>query len=288
MNTNKRIIAICYLAVSLLISGCGSGQLSRPTLTPTPTPIPISHVYAFGDSYSDNGKNMWDGRASNGPVAVEVLATRLNVPLNDYAVGGAKSDFDNLNGWPNTGGLGQVAQFKTELKGQSADPQALYFVMIGGNDFLEKTSVDNPALTDKVVDNITMGVTQLAQLGAKRFLVIADDAIAPLPFVTTDGYASKAVEFQTLLDSKLSDRIDKLKSQLKIEITTFDYTALDAKIRKNPSAYGLTNVTDACQPWLEVKPICATPDQYYFWDAIHPTRRVHQIFGEAWAALFGK
>jgi len=38
MNTKQRIMAICFLVMSLLISGCGAGQLSGPTLTPTPTP----------------------------------------------------------------------------------------------------------------------------------------------------------------------------------------------------------------------------------------------------------
>jgi hypothetical protein len=37
MNTKKRSIAVGFLVVSLLILGCGLGQLVRPTLTPTPT-----------------------------------------------------------------------------------------------------------------------------------------------------------------------------------------------------------------------------------------------------------
>ena len=40
MNTNKRIIAICFLAVSLLVSGCVPGQALPPALTPTPTLTP--------------------------------------------------------------------------------------------------------------------------------------------------------------------------------------------------------------------------------------------------------
>jgi len=93
-----------------------------PTAAPTITSLPptavlptatsaasasITHLYAFGDSYSDNGNALklgtsyplqtgWQGRPSNGPVAIEVLAARLNVPLSDYAVGGAKSGFDNF------------------------------------------------------------------------------------------------------------------------------------------------------------------------------------------------
>ena len=37
MNANTRIIVMCILALSLLISGCGPGQLLGPTLTPTST-----------------------------------------------------------------------------------------------------------------------------------------------------------------------------------------------------------------------------------------------------------
>ncbi|MFC2037944.1 SGNH/GDSL hydrolase family protein [Chloroflexota bacterium] len=261
-------------------------------------------MYAFGDSNSDNGnlKQLlpswhwdvyWEGRLSNGPVAVEVLANRLSVELTDYAVAGAKSDTSNLNpSFPNTGALGQVEKFKTELNGHSADPNALYFVMIGANDFNEVLDVvpsDIPTLTDHTVDNIATLITQLAQLGAKRFLVVNSAEIAVKPHVVTKGRSDQAAEFQALMNSKLSSQLDELKSQLKVEITLFDYVTLSTKIRENPSDYGLSNLTDACQPvFFGVKSACASPDEYYFWDEAHPTRRVHQIFGEAWAALFGK
>lgn len=297
----KRVLVVLNTLGMFVLVGC---TLQSPT--PTPTPIPISHVYAFGDSYSDNGNMkklmpsgppwdlMWEGRTSNGPMAVEVLATRLNVELTDYAVGGAKSGKGNVNPLPNTGALGQIDKFKTALNGQSADSQALYFIMIGDNDFLEKVLLgvtpDNATLTDETVDNIVTGITQLAQLGAKRFLVVNSADLTALPFIIAINQTALASEFQTLLNSKLAARLEELKPQLNLDLTLFDYTALSIKIHNNPSEYGLTNVTDACQPWLSgvVKPACATPDEYYFWDEVHPTRRTHQIFGEAWAALYGK
>jgi phospholipase/lecithinase/hemolysin len=301
MNDRKQLQQVFALAlVMVLLAGCGGAPAE-----PIATPIPISHVYAFGDSFSDNGNlkqlapsdpwwdTHWEGRTSNGLVAVEVLADRLSVELTDYAVTGAKSDTSNVNPrFPSTGALGQLEKFKTELDGHSADPNALYFVMIGVNDFFEVLTdfpIDNPTLTDQTVDNIATLITQLAQLGAKRFLVINSADTAVMPYVIANGRSDDAAEFQTLINSKLSSRLDELKSQLEIEITSFDYVTLSTRIRENPSDYGLSNLTDACQPvFLGVKPACASPDQYYFWDEVHPTRRVHQIFGEAWAALYGK
>jgi phospholipase/lecithinase/hemolysin len=301
MNDRKQLQQVFALAlVMVLLAGCGGAPAE-----PIATPIPISHVYAFGDSFSDNGNlkqlapsdpwwdTHWEGRTSNGLVAVEVLADRLSVELTDYAVTGAKSDTSNVNPrFPSTGALGQLEKFKTELDGHSADPNALYFVMIGVNDFFEVLTdfpIDNPTLTDQTVDNIATLITQLAQLGAKRFLVINSADTAVMPYVIANGRSDDAAEFQTLINSKLSSRLDELKSQLEIEITSFDYVTLSTRIRENPSDYGLSNLTDACQPvFLGVKPACASPDQYFFWDEVHPTRRVHQIFGEAWAALYGK
>ena len=39
MKTKQRIAVVLVLLMSLVISGCGPGQLFGPTLTPTPTPL---------------------------------------------------------------------------------------------------------------------------------------------------------------------------------------------------------------------------------------------------------
>lgn len=120
------------------------------------------HLYAFGDSYSDNGAGerftktlatqkvkdaqelpgslYWKGRWSNGPTAVENLAHALKTPLTDYAVGGAKSGNGNYYAWMqparDTGVSGQIADYLKSVKAHKADPNALYFIFISANDFL--------------------------------------------------------------------------------------------------------------------------------------------------------
>src|SRR5437588_8056906 len=74
-------------------------------------------LVVFGDSLSDNGNLFaltgfppapyYMGRFSNGPVWVEDLAQYLDVPLDDYAFGGANTDATNING-PFPGILAQI------------------------------------------------------------------------------------------------------------------------------------------------------------------------------------
>ncbi len=60
----------------------------------------------------------------------------------------------------------------------------------------------------------------------------------------------------------------------------------------NPAARGLTNVTDPAAPGLNPgavfynrNRIVANPDQYLFWDTIHPTAAVHRILGDVASRL---
>ena len=77
-----------------------------------------------------------------------------------------------------------------------------------------------------------------------------------------------------------------LSKQLTVEITVFDLHAVEDKIRSDPKKYGLTNLTDPClADMFTTTTACSNPDERYFWDQYHPTRKVHQIIGEAMAAV---
>ena len=273
-----------------------------------------SRIYAFGDSYSDNGASLQisteavesgvpgafilpplqvygsDGRWTNNPglTAVEVLAKQENLQLTNYAVGGAKSGNGNLSSWldqyQDTGLFGQIEQYKTEVN-RVADSQGLYFIFISTVDLLEKYfnnqtgSVD--ALAATAVDNIASGVSELAALGAKQFFVVNSTDLAALPLF--ENNSEEAVRFRDVINESLPGQLDTLNKQLGVEVALYDHVAISKKIRSTPAAYGLTNINDACELLyspIEFQPGCLAPDNYYYYDEIHPTRRVHRIIGE--------
>lgn len=101
----------------------------------------FDHVVVFGDSLSDNGNA---GRASNGPVWVEYLAKRLQVPLEpsraggtNYAVGGARLD-------PRSGGTSLRVQADSYLREPGSQGRILHIVYGGGNDLLAAVGRPSP------------------------------------------------------------------------------------------------------------------------------------------------
>lgn len=58
-----------------------------------------------------------------------------------------------------------------------------------------------------------------------------------------------------------------------------DNTGVGQKeLYRHPAAFGYTNVISACMSGSRA---CGNPDQFLFWDGIHPTTAAHRILGEA-------
>lgn len=274
-----------------------------------------TQVFAFGDSYSDNGQakkittelmNLenppegaylkpsdelyWESRYSNGNTAVEVLAQKLNVKLTDYATGGGTTGAENYSPWMdvlgNTGVLGQIDQFETSLNGEKADPEALYFVFASGNDYFKHLDYELPGdietVADQAVSNLQIAVTKLTELGARKFMVINSTDLSLVPYEITMKRTDIAKTFVKRVNDNLAPSMMKLKETLKVSIIMFDPTTVSDKIVANPSEYGIKILDKECQStYPEVKPANENPDEYYFWDEWHFTKVVHSLLGNA-------
>lgn len=282
----------------------------------------ISHIYVYGDSYSDGGASLdistkaveasvpgasilpndpalalYDnqGRWTNGLTSVEVLSERLAVSLTNYAVGGAKSGNGNFFGWldsfQNTGVFGQVEQFSKEHAKQPAEADSLHYIFVSANDFFEYLDEpDSPGTIDELaaqtVDNITQSVRDLSALGARQFLVVNASDLAALPGALEFGITAQSEQFTSRVNALLPANLESLLQVLDdTEIALYDHVAMSDRIRESSQDYGLTNITEPCQPVFPVEAACSNPDEYYFWDENHPTSRVHQIIGEDMATF---
>ncbi len=310
MNTMKRIV----LAMTALVGGGFFSALQAST---------IDAIYSFGDSLSDVG-NVYaatggttpgapyaNGQFSNGNVWVQDLAAGLGLaPLKaslaggtDYAYGTATTGVTSYNAaLPSTdltGATGQLAQFVATHA--SADPHALYTIWIGAND-LSNILAANPTPSQAAADvatsvaNVDDAVNTLAGLGAKNFLIATVPDLGKTPAVTSLGPAASAGAsvLSAAFDSTLVGgagplpSLSALAAADSIHLSVLDTFGLVDSIVANPSSYGFTNVTDPCLTG-EVNysggTACATPNQYLFWDDLHPTAAAQEIVATEALAL---
>lgn len=263
----------------------------------------LDQIYVFGDSLSDNGnvynatKSLpapnfpfppspyFEGRFSNGPVWVEQLASLLGVTLTDYAFGGATTGSDNtLNtsfGPPlpvTLPGLQQEIDGFTATN-QSADPNALYIVWAGGNDFLPTQSSFTPYTNPTTsIKNISQAVSSLEGVGAKDIVVVNLPDLGKIPLTLGSPLSDPLSTLTNVYNSGLAEALKGLRqtSAPDTNLTLFDINSLFKDILANPTQFGLTNVTSPCLN-QQTRSVCSNPNESFFWDVQHPTTAVDKI-----------
>ncbi|KAJ3317518.1 hypothetical protein HDU76_001153, partial [Blyttiomyces sp. JEL0837] len=239
------------------------------------------------------GAPYYKGRWSNGPVWVELVANSFSSKLYDFAFGGAVANLTDipedqrkaLSSIPDLDG--QLGLFKksgvqTILKPEST----LYTVFAGGNDYL---------------DDIKEGVTPDVKLVASNFLYFLDELISttsaqqivilnipPLesvPFVFSQvpaaalpGIAQIGTAHNQILTAGLKALAQKYPST---NIYDGDLFGLVKYMISTDGAanLGYTNVNASCVDKSKGT-VCANPDEYVFWDGLHPTERSHTLLAK--------
>ena len=267
--------------------------------------VPFTDFITFGDSLADVG-NLFaatqlisptppsppydDGRFSNGELVPEIIAKQLGFSAstpslaggNNYAFGTAESGSGfSDEGFPNVG-----EQISAYLLVDEPTATDVFFITAGSNNFFPdmnaETTAENIDTPQSALQGLTENITTLAQAGAENFIIPNLLALGTVPFAKAaginDALNTASTEFNTLFDPKL----DELEDQLGINIIELDVAGEIAKIRANPSEFGLTNVDD---PALNTTTgaVVPNPDEYFWWDEFHPTAAAYSLIARGLA-----
>jgi phospholipase/lecithinase/hemolysin len=281
-------------------------------------------LYVFGDSLSDTGNiftatqgqipvprvnnsNLpayFSGRFSNGPIWVDYLGSQTGltptpfvalqaipntIPTDgvNFALGGAQTGIvSSFPGFQDNipGVLGQVGLLRQNLP---VDPNGLYSLFGGGNDYFAGNTNVN-----QVIQNLTNSIGSLAQGGAKNFLVFNLPDLGESPFGKSLGFPSQLNQLTQEHNRQLASAINNLRnSNPNLNIYSVDINTLFNTIRTTPAKFGFKDVTTPCVTgnFQQVRNICDNPDDFFFFDDIHPSSRVHNLIAQAaLAAVNGK
>jgi len=260
-----------------------------------------SNVYVFGDSLSDNGnlhalapEQTYGERFTNGPVAVEIVAGALGFALtpsyhlaggtsgNNFAIAGAKAvDEDGDEMTPDINLPTQVNAF-LQINGGVAPSDALYIMLIGGNDIraareirsaavFAATAQERQAIRQAANESLKAAVaSEQAQLlkliaaGATNILVSNAPDIGAIPETDliaagllanaqTNSQIRKAnrlpqvtTKLSSKYNRKLARKLARTEHQTGIDIIEYDLFSFLADQVENAEDYGYTNTDDAC------------------------------------------
>ena len=246
----------------------------------------FDRVVVIGDSLSDNGNLSaltggrfpgpnpfyFNGRFSNGPVWAEFLhggpmsafyATGATTGNVNTAIGGARTD---VSVGPAFGIPQQITDFRNA--GGTIGANDLVTLWGGANNIFQGGSPITAAQAQTINLNRLIG----PEFGARTILVPNLPNLGGTPEAPNPAAGLQAtLAFNQTLDQGVRAAA---AANPGVNIVQMDVFASNQVLLANPRAFGFTNVTDRCQT---PPTICSNPDEFVFWDAVHPTARVHEL-----------
>jgi phospholipase/lecithinase/hemolysin len=176
-------------------------------------------------------------------------------------------------------------------EGGDVDPDCLAVVQLAGNDYAAWADgvLTGPASVADVARvmaaNECEAVRRLSAAGARRFLVIGPKLVPVCPWEVAAGRTGLAGGFTYALNELLPAELERLRTELGVEIVFFDLVRAWRRVRVAAGSYGLTELD---RPFIRTFPDYVPgegdPDRFFFWDESHVTAAVHRVLGEHLAA----
>lgn len=276
--------AACALVAGLALAGAAATQ-------------DYDRLVVFGDSLSDNG-NLFrltggtqppapfyvNGRFSNGPVFTELLgfnATGFGTTSGsvNYAFGGARTDFAmtppgmrlQLAAYLQNGGRFGDGDLVSVLGGANNLFQAIPGAATSPSPVAALNAVASAAAAD-----VNTLVSQVAGAGAGTIMVVNLPRLSLTPQFRTSPAGPLADQGVGTFNTALLSGLMATAAASDSNIIYVDLFKAGDTIARNPSAFGISNITDTCLNQA-TGAICSNPDGYFYWDGVHPTAAGHRL-----------
>ncbi len=295
--------ALCWSIILTALSGAGTGALAQS--------LNFSKLVVFGDSLSDTGNiavidlppPYFRNRISDGPVAVDFIANSIGSNADssrhffgsprgfNYAVSGGNilgSDREDLE-----------QQVSTHLQrvNQSTDENALYVIIMGGNDLRDIRSITDSGIAaqriNAVASQLDAQINRLVEAGATSFLIANVPNIGRIPETlqrqsSDPTISSRAESYVGSYNSAFARVVDKYRQRSDLAVSSFDLFQALENILNNASDLGFRNIEEGCfnpgdfpfsfdSPPIELDCIIFGFESRVFFDNIHPSSRTNEL-----------
>lgn len=286
-------------------------------------PSPYSTLIVFGDSLSDAGQfpdltggtngMRFTNRDANGnyaPVSPMILGGRLGIAPDDlnpstslgirpdgnnWAVGGYTTEqiLDSITDTsktviaPGNPGAGLVLRERDGYlaNGLRADPNALYYLTGGGNDFLQGL-VSSPSEAAVAGTRLAASAQALQQGGARYIMVWLLPDLGQTPNFSGTPQQGPLSQLSSVFNQALVNQL----SQIDAEIIPLNIPVLLSEALANPAQFGLAtdqNLVASCysgsscqNPVYGENGASPDPTKLLFNDAVHPTIAGQQLIAD--------
>jgi phospholipase/lecithinase/hemolysin len=248
-----------------------------------------SAPYARGGHHFSNGATWVEQLARSGGLAGSARPAFAGPGEGtNYAVGAARACEDAVH----VNLPAQVDGFLQEV-GDVAPSDALYAIEIGGNDIRDALVAfpnGHGRILQCAVQSIADNIARLYAAGARTVILWRAPDLGLTPAIRLlDRLNPGARNLATGLTQAFNVGLDSVVVQLSmlpgIRIARLDAFRLLNDLVAHGEAFGLADVTNPCVTPNRSPFTCRNPDEFLFWDGIHPSKAVHGIIAQEATAV---